>query len=183
MPEHCCARRHAKRHLIRQRFKRGPSATRIQKMNVRPRPEIPVPVSTVMALHSKSQRLTAKYATIQHNLARERRIRMRRPRESNPTLAAQFRAKSRTVSQIPANSLPLNFKAPPAFVLPDSVPLNLQKKRTRTTPAQSCVPQSCLVRSRALQIRTVQLFTARTKFLNRKSLYPSLRPPVPRKPS
>src|SRR4029077_28466 len=99
------------------------------------------------------------------------------------TLAAQFRAKSRTVSQIPANSLPLNFKAPPAFVLPDSVPRNLQKKRTRTTPAQSCVPQSCLVRSRALQIRTVQLFTARTKFLNRKSLYPSLRPPLPRKPS
>jgi len=130
---------------------------------VRPAPEIPVPVPTVMPLYPMSQGLTAKHAIIQRDFAREDRIRMWRPRKSNPTLAAQLHAKGRPISQIPTNSLPRNLNTSSAFVLTNPVLLNLQEKGTSTMLAQSP--------------------TVHAKTLDWESLYPSLRFPRSRKPS
>src|SRR6266550_2789309 len=51
VPKHRRARHHAKRHLIRQRFKRGASASCVWKMDMRPAPKATVPVSAVVSLH------------------------------------------------------------------------------------------------------------------------------------
>src|SRR5216684_5288606 len=87
---------------------------------------------------------------------------MRRARKPNPTLAAEFHPKSRSVSQVPRNSLPANLDAPAASVLTNPILANFQKERTRPSLAQ---PR-----------------TDRAKTLNRKSLDPSLRLPLSRKP-
>src|SRR6266481_2193759 len=87
---------------------------------------------------------------------------MRRPRESNPALAAQLRSKNRPVSQIPGNSPPANFHTPPTFVLANPILTYLQKKRIGSALAHSS--------------------TVRTKTLNGKSLDPGLGLPLPRKP-
>src|SRR5882724_11835748 len=99
-------------------------------MNVRPSPEMPVPVSTIVTLHPKAQRLPAKHLIIQRNLPRENRIRMRSPRKPNPPLTAQLHAKRRSIPQIPRNPLPPSLNPPLARVLPNPVLPNLQEKRT-----------------------------------------------------
>src|SRR5260370_30351213 len=108
-------------------------------MDVRPGPEVAVPVSAVVPLHPVPQRLPAKGTIIQYDLAREHRIGMRRARKTDPTLAAEFRAKGRSVSQIPADSLPANLDAPAAFVLTNPVLANPQEKGTRPTLAKACI--------------------------------------------
>jgi len=103
---------------------------------VRPAPEIPVPVpqlcpcTHVPGAHRETRDHSARFA-------REDRIRMWRPRKSNPTLAAQLHAKGRPISQIPTNSLPRNLNTSSAFVLTNPVLLNLQEKGTSTMLAQS----------------------------------------------
>ncbi len=54
MPQYGFAEHHAKRHLINQSLKRRASAPRAMKINVRPRPEMPVPVAAIVPLHSKA---------------------------------------------------------------------------------------------------------------------------------
>src|SRR5712664_2546801 len=51
VPEHSLAKYHAKGHLIGQRLKGGTSAPRARKMDMRPGPEMTVPVSAVVPLH------------------------------------------------------------------------------------------------------------------------------------
>src|SRR5260370_13598664 len=177
VPEHGLAKYQAKRHFISQRLKRGTSAPRARKMDVRPGREVAAPLPAVVPLHPVPQRVPAKGTIIQHDLAREHRIGMRRARKTEPSLAAQLRAKGRSVSQIPADSLPANLDAPAAFVLASPVLANPQAKRTRTTLAQSRV-----VRTHALQIRAVQISVVRTKTLGWKSLDPRLRFSLFRKP-
>src|SRR5437660_6516471 len=87
---------------------------------------------------------------------------MRRPREPNPTLAAEFRTKRRSVSQIPADFLATDFDAPAAFTFANPALANLQKKRARASLAHPVF--------------------IRTEDLNRKPLDPSLRLPISRKP-
>src|SRR5260370_32068168 len=134
-------------------------------MDVRPGPEVAVPVSAVVPLHPVHQRLPAKGTIIQYDLAREHRIGMRRARKTDPTLAAQLRAKRRSVSQIPRDSLPGNLDTPAAFVLTNPVLANPQEKGTRTTLAQTRA-----VRTRDISTRLVQTHAIRTKTLKRQSL-------------
>ena len=54
MPQYGFAEHHAKRHRINQRPKRRTLAPRAMKINVRPRPEMPVPVTAIVPLHSKA---------------------------------------------------------------------------------------------------------------------------------
>src|SRR5260370_12695209 len=177
VPEHGRANCQAKRDLIGQRLKRGTSAPRARKMDMRPGPEVAVPVSAVVPLHPVPQKLPAKGTIIQYDLARENRIGMRRARKTDPTLAAEFRAKRRSVSQIPADSLPANLDAPAAFVLANPVLANPHEKGTRPTLAQTRA-----VRTRGVSTRLVQTHVIRTKTLKRQSLYPRLRLSLSRKP-
>jgi len=64
---------------------------------------------------------------------------MRRARKTDPTLAAELRAKRRLVSQIPADSLVANSNAPAALVLTNPVLANLQKKGSGPAPAYACI--------------------------------------------
>src|SRR5882724_9571648 len=147
-------------------------------MNVRPSPEMPVPVSTIVTLHPKAQRLPAKHTIVQRNLPRKNRIRMRSPRKPNPPLTAQLHPKRRSIPQIPRNPLPPNLNPPPAPILPNPVLPNFQEKWTspalaQTRPSRVRVRRTCIVGN----------CSVRTKTLNGKSLNPSLRLPFPRKPS
>src|SRR5260370_20995399 len=54
MPQYGFAEHHAKRHLINQSLKLRALAPRAMKINVRPRPEMPVPVAAIVPLHSKA---------------------------------------------------------------------------------------------------------------------------------
>src|SRR5260370_17021446 len=83
MPEHGLTEHHAKRHLINQSLKRRALAPRALKINVRPRPKVPVPITAVVPLHSKAERLAPNHPIIQRNLPRKNRITIHPPPKSN----------------------------------------------------------------------------------------------------
>src|SRR5712692_1370517 len=112
---------------------------------------------------------------------------MRRARKTDPTLAAEFRAKRRSVSQIPTNSLAAKLHASAAFVLTNPVLANLQEERNCPTVAQSRavrirVPRTRVAKTHVLRTGVIQNRPVRSKAFDRKSLNPSLRLPFPRKP-
>src|SRR6266851_1602057 len=122
---------------------------------------------------------------------------MRRARKTDPALAAELRAKSRSVSQIPADSLVANSNAPAALVLTNSVLSNLQEKWTgpalaqtrvaRTGAAQACltqthVAQACHAQTCLARTRLARTLAIRTKTPKWESLNPSLRLSLSRKP-
>src|SRR5882724_8309642 len=152
-------------------------------MNVRPSPEVPVPVSAIVTLHPKAQRLPAKHPINQRNPPRENRIRMRCPRKPNQRLTAQFHPKRRSIPQIPRNALPASINPPLARVFPNPILPNLQEKRTSPTPAQSGAFRASLAQTLFAHARIPRSRVLGSKALNRKSLNPSLRLPLPRKPS
>ncbi len=83
-------------------------------------------VSTVVSLHSESQRISPKtpaidVAAIYGDLAGKKRVGMRSARKSDPSLVAQCNAKRGTPLQIPRNRVPINFQVPPAGILADFV--------------------------------------------------------------
>src|ERR1039458_3759419 len=86
-------------------------------MRMRPSPEVAMAITTVVSLHSEAQGITFKDPVIQHDLAGNKRIGMRRSRESNPTLVAHRDAKCRTVADVPGKRVPVNLQPSPAGVL------------------------------------------------------------------
>src|SRR6266849_8444328 len=112
---------------------------------------------------------------------------MRRARKTDPALAAKFRAKRRSVSQVPRNSPAANLHAPTAFVLTNPVLANLQEERNCPTVAQSRavrirVPRTRVAKTHVLRTVMIQNRAVRSKAFDWKSLNPSLRLPFPRKP-
>src|SRR5208282_5950741 len=71
------------------------------KISMGPSPEVAMPVSAVVSLHSEPQRVSLKSPAIQRDVAGKKRIGMRGARESNPALVAQRGAKRGTVMQVP----------------------------------------------------------------------------------
>src|SRR5260370_13201830 len=69
VPQHRPAKHHANWHLIGQRLKPRAWAPPARKMDLRPRPEVPVPIPSVVPLHPLPQRLPSKGPVIQRNLA------------------------------------------------------------------------------------------------------------------
>src|SRR5216684_4928755 len=69
VPQHGLAKYQAKRHFINQRLEGCTLAPRVREMDMRPGPEISVPVSAVVTLHPIPQRLAAKRPVVQRNLA------------------------------------------------------------------------------------------------------------------
>src|ERR1700747_552650 len=88
MPESRSPKYHPQGHLINKRFQRRTLFILVRKMQMHPRPELAVPISTIVTLHPVAQRFAAERIVVQSNLSRKNRIRMRRPRKSNPTFAA-----------------------------------------------------------------------------------------------
>src|SRR5260370_2869272 len=73
VPKHCRAGHHAERHLIRQRLKRGAVARGVRKMDVRPAPQMAVPVSPIVPLTPLPQKPPAERAMSSRQLARKQR--------------------------------------------------------------------------------------------------------------
>src|SRR5260370_29495537 len=112
---------------------------------------------------------------------------MGRARKTDPALAAELRAKRRSVSQIPRDSLPGCIDAPVAFVLTNTVVAKREEEGTRAALAQTRIAQSRVVRTRAVRThvartRAVQILALRTKSLKWESLNPRLRLSLTRKP-
>jgi len=113
MPEHRFAKDQPEWHLVYQRLQStrlgcARTPVRARKIGMGPGPEIAMPVSAVVPLHSESQRIAGKSFAIQHDLAGKKSVRMRSSGKSNPPLVAQSDAKRRTPMQIPRNVMPLN---------------------------------------------------------------------------
>src|SRR5258708_7814160 len=107
---------------------------------------------------------------------------MGRARKTDPALAAEFRAKTRSVPQIPGDSLPANLDAPAASVLANAVLANREEEGTRAALAQTRQAQSRIVRTRVARTGDVEMFVLRTKSLKWESLNPRLRLSLTRKP-
>ena len=88
---------------------------------MRPRPEVAMPVSAVVSLHSKPQRLSFETPAIQPDHAGKNRVGMRRSRESNPALVAQRDPKFGMILQIPRDRMPSNFQFSAAGALADFI--------------------------------------------------------------
>jgi hypothetical protein len=97
MPEHGFAKDESEWHFVNQRFECAGTCVGTGKIGMGPGPEIAMPVSTVVPLHSESQRASRKIALIECDVARKKSVGMRGSRESNPALVAQGDAKQGTV--------------------------------------------------------------------------------------
>ena len=135
MPQHCFAKDQSKGHLIDQRFQRARRAARPGKICMRPRPEIAMPVSAVMPLHSEPQRISRKGSSIERDLPRKNRVGMWRTREANPALVAQGHAECRAVAQVPGDQMSVQLQAPLAGIFADAVIFNAKVKRIFPSPA------------------------------------------------
>ncbi len=116
-----------------------------------PSPELTMPVSAVVSLHSGSQRIPPKTPAIDiaaiylpaisikaiyRDLAGKKRVRMRSARKSDPSLVAQRNAKRGTPLQIPRNRVPINLQVPPAGILAHFVVANSEMKWILSSRAQ-----------------------------------------------
>jgi hypothetical protein len=86
-----------------------------------PRPELAMPISTVMSLNSEPQRGALKTPAVQRDAAGKDCVGMRSSRKSNPTLMAQSDAKRGMTLQIPSERMSVQFQVSAAGRLPDSV--------------------------------------------------------------
>ena len=136
MPQHRFAKHQSKGHLVYQRFHCARPSARPRKIRVRPSPEVAVTVSAVVSLHSESQRLPGKRPPIQRNPPRKKRVRMRRPRKSDPPLVAHRETKRRTVMQVPRDRVTVNLQGSAARALVNSVVAHLEMKRILPAPAK-----------------------------------------------
>src|ERR1039458_3099031 len=94
-----------------------------------PRPELAMPISTVMSLNSEPQRGALKTPAVQSDAAGKDCVGMRSSRKSNPTLMAQSDAKRGMTLQIPSERMSVQFQVSPAGSLPDSVGTDSKVKR------------------------------------------------------
>jgi hypothetical protein len=129
MPEHRFAKGQPEWHFVDQRFQCARRCAGAGKIRMGPSPEVAMPVSTVVSLHSEPQRVPRKTPAIQRDLSRKECIGMRCSRESDPALGAQRYAKRGTISHIPRNRAPLNFEPSPAGVLSDFIVANAEVER------------------------------------------------------
>jgi len=157
VPENSFAKDQSKRHLIDQRFhsSRGPAGPR--KVGMHPRPEVAMPVSAVVSLHAKAQRVAGEAPAIERDLPGKKCIGMRRSRETNPAFVAQRDAKRGTVAQMPRDRVTINCQVSPAGILMDRV----------------------IARSK---MKWSLAFAAEIQALDREALNKSLRPARRRKP-
>lgn len=88
VPEHGFAKDKAERHFVGQGFQRRRRFAVPWKVRMGPGPEVTMPVSAVMSLHTESEWITRKAPAIETNLAGENGIGVRRAREANPAFAA-----------------------------------------------------------------------------------------------
>ncbi len=84
-----------------------------------PDPVVAMPVSTIMSLHPKPQRVPDKTPAIESDPPRKARVGMRRSRKTDPALGAQRRAKGGAVVQVPGNRMSVNFQRAPAGTVLD----------------------------------------------------------------
>ena len=77
VPKHSFAKDQSERHLVDQRFQSRCGVAVARKVDVRPRPEVAMPVAAVVSLQSKSQRLAVKDLAIECDLPGENRIGVR----------------------------------------------------------------------------------------------------------
>ena len=158
VPEHGFAKKKPEGHVVDERLQRSRRAAGPRKIRVRPGPEIAMPVSAVMSLHAEAERIVGLTSAIKNNLARKNRVRMGRPRETNPAFIAQRYAKRGTAVQIPGDCVTVDFQGASAAILFDHI------------AAVSKMKWSLAAR-------------AKLQTLRRKSLNEALRLSVPRKPS
>ena len=99
--QHRFAKDQSQRHLVDQRLQSSGGSAGPRKICMSPRPEVAMPVSTVVSLYAEAQRVPSETPAIKRDLPRKHCIGMRRARETNPALVAQRQAKSGTVIQVP----------------------------------------------------------------------------------
>ena len=68
VPEHGFAKDQSERHLVDQSFQSGRWSAGGSKVCMSPRPEVAMPVSTVVSLYSECQRLAGKTSAIESDL-------------------------------------------------------------------------------------------------------------------
>jgi hypothetical protein len=68
MPEYGFAKDQSERHLVNQRFQGSRGSAAPRKVRMSPRPEIAMPVSTVVSLHPEPQRVSSEATAIEHDL-------------------------------------------------------------------------------------------------------------------
>src|ERR1035441_1170946 len=135
VPEHRFAKDQSERHLVDYRFQRACRPVGPRRIRVRPCPEVAMPVSAVMPLHSESKWVSCKAPPIERDLSGKNRVAVRRPREPNPPLIAQGHAKRRTVAQVPGDGMPVHFQRSSAGIIVDAIVSNSKVKRTLPSAA------------------------------------------------
>lgn len=135
MPENRLAEHQSQGHLIHQSFERARRTLRPRKVRVCPSPEIAMPISAVMALHAKSQRIANKFAPIDCDPSRKYRVGMRRAREADPAFITKSHTKRRSIAQVPCNSVPIHLQRSAAEVFPNLVVTSVKTKWTPTLSA------------------------------------------------
>jgi len=136
MPEHRFAKDQPEWHFVYQCFKGAGMCVAAGKVRVGPSPEVAMPVSAVVSLHSEPQRIARKAPAIKHDLAGKKRVGMRGSRESNPALVAQRDPKCGTTVQVPRNCVPRNLHFSSARVLADFMVADLEVERTLPAGAE-----------------------------------------------
>src|ERR1700757_2938115 len=95
---------------------------------MRPCPEIAMPVSAVMSLHSEPQRVSRECASIECDFSREHCVRVWRAREANPSLIAQRHAKRGTVAQVPGDGASVHLQRSTARIFFNAIVANSKMK-------------------------------------------------------
>jgi hypothetical protein len=137
VPEHSFAKDQPEGHFVYQGFECARICVGAWKMRMGPSPKIAMPISAVVSLNSEPKRVAFKGLAIQRDLAEKKRVRMRCPRESNPTLVAQRDAKHGTIVQIPRDGVPLNLQCSPAGALADFVATDSEVEWTSLSVAET----------------------------------------------
>ena len=112
MPEHRFAKDQPEGHFVYQCLQCARTSHRSGKIRMRPSPEVAMPVSAVVSLHSEAQRIAFEAPAIERDLAGKKRVGMRRSRESNPALVAQRDAKCGTIADSHEIAWPSTSNAP-----------------------------------------------------------------------
>lgn len=99
------------------------------KDRVRPRPKLAMPISAVVSLNPKAQRISLETPPIERNLPREKCIGMRRSGEPNPSLAADLDAKCGMILQIPRDLVSVDFQRSPTRIVLNAIVGNSQVER------------------------------------------------------
>ncbi len=101
-----------------------------------PDPVVAMPVSTIMSLHAKPQRVPDKTPAIESDPPRETRVGMRRSRKTDPALGAQRGPKGGEVVQVPGNRVSVNFQHAPAGAVFDPLVADSEVERGLASGAE-----------------------------------------------